>query len=77
MISRELWAQAWPEYEKLKKIMAKTYPRYDPRRYLLLCFSCLEKRLDRRLTLDDFDANIPVNKAVHFGYFLRVREEGL
>lgn len=35
-----------------------------------LCFTCLEKRLGRALTILDFSPGIPANKPIHFGYNL-------
>ena len=32
-----------------------------------LCFFCLEKRLERKLTIEDF-TDAPINKLIHFGH---------
>ena len=41
---------------------------------LFLCFSCLEKRLERKLVIDDF-THARLNYPIHLGYELRKREE--
>jgi hypothetical protein len=39
----------------------------------ILCLSCLEKRLGRELTQDDFDFSIPINRVIMFAFFMGKR----
>jgi hypothetical protein len=42
----------------------------------LLCFDCLENRLGRKLTIDDF-SDKPINAEILFGYKLRGEENNM
>lgn len=48
--------------------------------WLLICFSCLERRLNRPLVIDDFirqgqpGTSLPINDSIFFGYALAVKE---
>lgn len=50
MVRNELW----------KEITSKKFKGHLHEKGML-CLNCVEKRLGRKLTLDDFDLNIPVN----------------
>jgi hypothetical protein len=75
MVRRETWVRAWPEYDSLRReILAKRRELLrDPDRafpvskFLLLCFDCLERRLGRPLTVDDFDLDLIVNEPIRLG----------
>lgn len=41
---------------------------------LVLCLRCTEVRLERRLTIHDFDLTIPINYAVGFGFAMASEE---
>ena len=69
MVRRNVWLLAVPEYTKLKMALAEQYGRFNKgpdRTSVLLCLSCLEKRLDRPLTLNDF-TKVPLNALLLFG----------
>lgn len=63
MVKDLVWRRAFPDYKKVRfqlKVEGK-----DPR--ILLCFDCLEKRLGRLLTAEDFDLSVPVNAGIALG----------
>lgn len=63
-LHNRIWAQAIPNYKQLKQDLKTAYP-HDARKHLInLCFPCLEIRLGRPLTPDDFDLPVPVNHAI-------------
>ena len=68
-----IWALAMPEYPTLKARKRREFPsingKRDFRDYVGLCFTCLESRLGRPLTLEDF-TNRPVNDGIRFGFQL-------
>ena len=76
----DVWLQAWPDYESAKAdAEARNGPfvntlhggkQRNPLCCLCLCIPCLEKRLDRPLTIDDFD-NSPANDPIRFGLHLK------
>lgn len=56
MIHDELWNSALPDWYEMKRVTGHIY----------CCFSCLEKRIGRELTKEDF-TNAPINDPIHFG----------
>jgi len=62
MTSHEVWRQAFPNYREIKRQAMQDHPD-SALKFILLCLSCLEKRLGRRLTREDF-ANVPINAGV-------------
>lgn len=66
MVRNPVWAAAWPEYRRLRAYLKVEHP--DENVYLLLCFPCLEARLKRKLTIDDFDLNIAINHGILLGF---------
>lgn len=73
MVRDNVWLQAWPEYPKLRGAgrwrcgMGMT-PR---RRFLGLCFTCLERRLGRPLAPVDFNLDLVINAGVKLGLRMR------
>lgn len=81
MVRDSVWKAAVPNYVELKRSRRKTYPgtprppeagtrwvkNWDARACVLLCFECLEKRLDRKLVPADFDLNLPGNAGIRLG----------
>lgn len=65
-VNDEVWLQALPSYPR---DVIDAHARGEQ---LLLCFDCLERRLGRPLTLQDFPECI-ANSGVFFGYLLRSR----
>ena len=66
MVRNPVWTAAWPEYRKLRSGLKAEHP--DKEVHLLLCFPCLEYRLKRKLTIDDFDLNIAINHGILKGF---------
>lgn len=69
MVHRAVWDRAWPEYRELKRSLVTKY-RGTPewfRAHLELCLGCLEKRLGRPLSVEDFDLKLPINDGVFTG----------
>lgn len=81
MVKRHVWLQAWPDYEELRadilerrKACLKNPELAAPvHRFLLLCFSCLEKRLGREMVADDFDLDLCVNEPIRLGIRIGIR----
>jgi hypothetical protein len=75
MVHKAVWDIAWPNYreDKVAALSLAFDTKEDWRRHLLLCFQCLEKRLDRPLTLDDFTL-VPINSSIFFGAKMASRE---
>ena len=70
---------AWPHCDECRRI-ADFYMVKDevwlsvaPTRESILCFACLESRLGRPLTLDDFP-RLPINRGIRKGYEIAWRE---
>lgn len=68
MVRNEVWALAWPDYEE-ERMRRRRQWRHDGTGsfFCLLCFACLEKRLGRKLTANDFNLELPINKPIAFG----------
>jgi len=74
-----VWLKAWPDYQEDKARVVTRYGEYivdayegtkrHPMNCLCLCFDCLEKRLGRPLTIDDFDGT-RANDGIRFGHSL-------
>lgn len=89
MAHDHVWKTAWPdelEYRKQFRVELSLDPTAErnskgrPVFALLLCFSCLERRLGRPLTIEDFRQNkrdgtepLPANAEVFFGYQLGLK----
>lgn len=74
MLRDEVWNQAWPEdYSKLRTRL--TLENQGKRVFICLCYDCLEKRLGRSLTIDDFDLGLPINSGIRMGFKLGLRDE--
>lgn len=69
MVKDKVWREAWPDYAVLKRSLVRRYkgtPEWF-RAHLVLCLGCLERRLGRNLTQDDFDLSLPINEGVALG----------
>lgn len=92
MVHNEVWKAAWPDGEparrRLSTLATKLFPNrrnQDPQTHRVLvsinlCFGCLEKRLGRHLTVDDFQRfakksgnRIYVNDGIFMGYRIGLR----
>lgn len=67
MVHTGVWLQAMPDYPERKRILVQRHPGNVPERHILLCFACLEARLGRPLTVDDFKLSIPINHGILLG----------
>ncbi len=63
MLLDKVWKEAFPNYVEVKKKRRLE----DTNASVQLCLRCVEKRLDRPLTIDDF-TTAPVNDSIVFGY---------
>jgi hypothetical protein len=73
-----LWDDAWPHHEEHKSAMlvrASDHRMPHNMVHQYLCLSCLEKRLGRRLKIEDFD-DAPINNAIRFAYQLGRESRG-
>lgn len=71
MVLPAVWRQAWPTYYREKAAANRAFKAgMAPRKRFLLCFRCLEQRLCRKLTIDDFNLTLPINSGVALGYAL-------
>ena len=71
MVKSHTWHEAWPSYTQEKRQLLRLHPPpHQYRAFLLLCFSCLEKRLKRPLMSSDFDLDLPCNAAVRLGFYM-------
>lgn len=73
MVKPETWHEAWPSYSELKMKLLRENPSNRYRAFLGLCFSCIEKRLDRPLTPEDFDLDLPINRNIALGLRMGLR----
>jgi hypothetical protein len=73
MVRDSVWLTAWPDYLKLKDLLKADHPGENA--HLLLCFPCLEARLRRKLTIDDFDLNIPINYGILLEFLIGLSHE--
>jgi hypothetical protein len=68
-----LWDLAWPHHEEHRQAMHMRAEQLNQQHRKMvrqfLCLPCLEVRLGRSLTIDDFD-DVPINRALRFGYRL-------
>ena len=64
MVTPAVWDTAVPNYKELRTLLKSTFPGHTQ---FELCLGCLETRLGRKLTLDDFIA-VPANDGIRFGY---------
>lgn len=65
----EIWLQAWPDYQEAKAEAIRQYSgtEHDRLKHLTLCFTCLERRLGRVLSPDDFNLSLPANAGIRLG----------
>lgn len=61
MVTQETWCEAF-------RVEVVKSPRSAPKGKL--CFDCLEKRLGRPLTIEDFRADLGANRSIFLGYSL-------
>lgn len=59
MVKDDVWFKAWPSYSKDKAA--------NRGKVMEMCFNCLENKLGRPLTIDDF-TNAPVNEGIRLGF---------
>jgi hypothetical protein len=59
-----IWLEAFPEYKEVKN-KSVNIP-------IELCFNCLQSRLERDLTINDFDLTLPINFGIGLGYGIGV-----
>lgn len=62
MVHPQVWLQAFPNYMEVKRQAKQDYPD-SALKFILLCLTCLERRVGRRLIREDF-ANVPINTGV-------------
>lgn len=95
MVQNEVWHAAWPEsdplskkrIDRLKKDATKVFPDRPRSKdsdlvfiHIRLCFECLEKRLGRKLSINDFSmltrsgTPYPDNGGIFLGYALGMRD---
>jgi hypothetical protein len=65
MVKECIWNLAFPDYCKARIIHSDIF--------IDLCFECLQRRLGRDLTMDDF-TSAPVNDGIRLGYIIKKRE---
>ena len=74
MVLNEVWRTAMPEYSRLKHALRHFEESPDrverEKRYVLLCLTCLERRLGRPIEIGDFDLTVPINLGIALGYRL-------
>ena len=72
-VSDKVWLQAWPYARDHQRLMKRRALQLglDPKIVVRqrLCFTCLEARLGRKLTIDDFQL-VPINAGIRFGFQL-------
>lgn len=68
MVKHEVWKEAFPEYETVKREANKTKGAS-----VYLCLSCLSKRLRRAITLDDL-TDVPLNATYFIGADMGLRK---
>jgi hypothetical protein len=76
MVRDEIWLAAWPTYNAERRALIRAHKTTnDPchQTMLLLCFSCLDKRLGRPLRPDDFKLSLSVNAGIVLGMRMSAR----
>lgn len=66
IVRDSIWKEAIPNYNEIKKSNPPEHP-------IELCFDCLEKRLGRQLTIDDFDLTKNINTSLLFGFMMGIK----
>lgn len=56
MVKNNVWEEAMPDYIEYKKLP-------DEINIVSLCLGCLEKRLNRKITINDFE-KVPINEPI-------------
>ena len=76
MVMNQVWLRAWPDYwewrRELRSLLA-TSANTDGKMRLLLCLSCLERKLGRPLVVSDF-TDVPINDKIFIGVRIGRRE---
>ena len=69
MVHDAIWDAAWPFAKQQRRVMQKMAAERGLTKQIRqhLCLTCLETRLKRKLTLDDFTL-APVNDGIRLGY---------
>jgi trehalose/maltose hydrolase-like predicted phosphorylase len=57
MLQDAVWERVWPEHA----VEVERDRQNNTRTYRLLCFVCIETRLGRHLTENDFNKKVPIN----------------
>ncbi len=65
MLVDAVWRKAFPDYHEVRRRRLEE----DPTVFTNLCMMCVEKRLGRTLTINDF-VEYPINKNIFWGYRL-------
>lgn len=66
MVRGTVWHTAFPNYEQVRR------QRVQEGLFTCLCIPCLERRLGRALTIEDFKP-VPINQAIFTGYMMGLR----
>lgn len=69
MVHDSVWDAAWPNSKPQRRVMRRQAEERGLTKQArqLLCFDCFEKRLGRRLTIEDF-TKVSLNDGVRIGY---------
>jgi hypothetical protein len=67
MVRDSVWNRAWPEYREKKALLVAEHPNERWKTHLLLCFECLQRRLNRSLVPEDFDLHLVINHGILLG----------
>ena len=76
MVHDTVWETAWPDHQA---VLDALIAAYDPKAthaqnvQTFLCLDCLERRLGRWLTADDFDFALPINDGIAIGLKVAAR----
>ena len=67
MLKDDVWLEALTQEERDEH--PETTTAIDPNKPpLYICLHCVEKRMDRKLTVDDFNESTPLNRPVLYAY---------
>jgi hypothetical protein len=77
MVKDPIWKQAFPDYAEQKKKLKEKYKEDKPFLVTIhLCFTCVEKRLGRKLVPSDFNLLLPINYGIVKGMEMTMRALG-
>lgn len=68
MVTQSVWQEAFPNYRTVHQA------RRAEGLHTCLCLSCLESRLGRKLTIQDF-IDAPINRTLFFGFRMGLKEK--